>query len=210
MKNSSTLFCLVSLFLLNVGNTYAQDQPKKKCSFSPDALKISIFSNQTYMPFVGFSNTWQAKMHPGLAVSFEENLKQKQHLGYYYSLNAGVFNHRFIQTGIQLYGNIGYRFNLTHKFYISTEYGLGYLHSIKHQTTFKADAEGNYSKISNFGRAQLMTGIGLGFGKQLTLASKAVRLYIKYQPWFQLPFIKSYVPLLPNNSMHLGINLILK
>ncbi len=205
MKNSSTLFCLVSLFLLNVGSTYAQDQPKKKCSFSPDALKIAIFSNQTYMPFVGFSNTWQAKMHPGLAVSFEENLKQKQHLGYYYSLNAGVFNHRFIQTGVQLYANIGVRFNLPKSFKLDAELGGGYLHSILHQKTFKKQEDGSYEQVKNIGRAQAMFALAFALSKDLTIKDKKYAAFIKYQPWFQLPYINNYVPLLPNNALHLGV-----
>jgi hypothetical protein len=203
---------LFSIHFLFLSFAVYADNPAVKLGhkLKAESIDISVFNNQYYFPFLGMKNLINAKYHPGIAFGYSRNLKEKKSRVLYSDVKLGLYHHRFIQTGIQLYGNIGYRFNLTHKFYISTEYGLGYLHSIKHQTTFKADAEGNYSKISNFGRAQLMTGIGLGFGKQLTLASKPMRLYIKYQPWFQLPFIKSYVPLLPNNSMHLGINLILK
>lgn len=175
-----------------------------------ESFDISIFNNQYYFPFLGMTNIISAKYHPGISVGYTRKLKEVKKRTLYLDLKLGLYNHRFIQTGVQLYGDIGYRFSLPGKFFITTDFGLGYLHSIKHQTTFKSDGNGNYTKVKNFGRPQLMTGIGIGFGKQLVVLSTPVRLYIKYHPWFQMPFINSYVPLLPNNSMHLGLNINLK
>jgi hypothetical protein len=205
MKKPTTLVCLVSLFVLQLGIAQAQDKPSKKCSFSPDALKISVFNNQTYMPFLGISNVWQSKMHPGVAVSFEKNLKQKQHVGYYYSLNAGVFNHRFIQTGVQLYANIGVRFNLPKSFKLDAEFGGGYLHSILHQKTFKKQDDGSYEQTKSMGRPQAMFALAFALSKDFNIKEKKYTAFIKYQPWFQLPYINNYVPLLPNNALHLGV-----
>ena len=205
MKKPSTFLCLVSLLILQLGTAHAQNSPDKKCFFSPDALKLSIYNNQTYMPFVGFSNVWQSKMHPGIAVSFEKNLKQKTHLGYYYSLNAGVFNHRFVQTGVQLYSNIGVRFNLPKSFKLDAELGAGYLHSLLHQKTFSMQDDGSYKQNKGLGRAQAMFAIAFAVSKEFSIKEKPCTAFVKYQPWFQLPYINNYVPLLPNNALHLGI-----
>lgn len=205
MKYTSKFFCKVGLIVLQLDSAQAQETPAKKCFFTPDALKISIYNNQTYMPFVGFSNVWQSKMHPGAAVSFEKNIKQKERLGYYYSLNAGVFNHRFIQTGVQLYANLGVRFNLPKSFHIDAELGGGYLHSILHQKTFKKQDDGSYEQTKSIGRPQAMFALAFALSKDFNIKEKKYTAFIKYQPWFQLPYINNYVPLLPNNALHLGV-----
>ncbi len=175
-----------------------------------ESFELTVFNNQTYFPFVGMGNIVRSKYHPGLSFGYSHNLKEKKKRTLYLDYRVGVFNHRFIQTGVQLYSNIGYRFELPRTFFVATEFGLGYLHSIKQQTTFEADADGSYKKVANWGRPQLMTGIGIKLGKQVSIKEKDVRIYLNYQPWFQLPFIKSYVPLMPNNSLHLGFDFILK
>jgi len=207
----NTKLTILLIFLLTTSAIKADDPINKiGKKLKAESFDISIFNNQYYFPFLGMSNIVSAKYHPGMSIGYTRKLKEVKKRILYSDLKLGLYNHRFIQTGIQLYGDIGYRFTLPRKFYLSTDIGLGYLHSIKHQTTFKSDGDGNYSKVRNFGRAQFMTGIGLGIGKQLIVSSKPVRVYLKYQPWFQMPFIKSYVPMLPNNSMHLGININLK
>jgi hypothetical protein len=174
-----------------------------------ESFQVNLFTNQYYFPFVGIKNIAISKYHPGISFGYLRNLKVKKSTTLYADARFGVYNHRFIQTGIQLYGDIGYRVNLPYKFFVAGEIGLGYLHSIKHQTTFEADADGKYSKVLNLGRPQLMTGLGIKLGKQIKVKNQSGRLFINYQPWFQMPFIKSYVPLLPNNSMHIGFDFIL-
>jgi len=202
------LIILVSLFLSQ--NAFA-DNPVvvlgKK--LKAESFELNIFTNQYYFPFLGIKNIATAKYHPGFSCGYLRNLKVKKKTTLYADMRFGIYHHRFIQTGIQIYGDLGYRVNLPYKFFLAGEFGLGYLHSIKQQTTFKADAEGNYTKVINLGRPQLMTGIGLKLGKELVISNQKGRVFINYQPWFQLPFIKSYVPLLPNNSFHIGFDFIL-
>ncbi len=186
--------------------------PQKNClkKLHAESYQINVFTNQYYVPFVGMGAIFTAKYHPGISVGFIKNIKKKEKTAFYYDARVGIYHHRFIQTGVQLYGDLGYRFTLPKKFFIAGEFGLGYLHAIIHQTRFKADDNGNYTKVKNFGKPQMMVGIGIKAGKQITVFKKTGRLFINYQPWFQFPFIKSYVPLLPNNSLHLGFDLILK
>lgn len=175
-----------------------------------NSFDFSLYTNQTYFPFKGIGNVFQARYHPGFDIGFTRNIKEKKRSTTYYDVRFGVFNHRHVQTGIPLYGNIGIRLNLPAKFFLAGEFGLGYLHSIKHQTTFKPDGDGGYKKVLNLGRAQLLIGLGLKAGREWSLKNYSGRLFLSYQPWFQMPFIKSYVPMLPNNAVHLGINLNLK
>lgn len=175
-----------------------------------ESYQFNLFTNQYYFPFTGMGAIFNAKYHPGISVGFVKNIKAKKKTTFYYDAKLGIYHHRFIQTGVQLYGDLGYRVHLPKKFFLAGEFGLGYLHAIIHQTKFEADNEGNYKKVKNFGKPQVMTGIGIKVGKQINVCKNTGRLFINYQPWFQFPFIKSYVPLLPNNSLHIGFDLILK
>lgn len=192
-------------------STIAQNA-NKNClqKIKVESFQVNVFTNQYYFPFLGMGNIFTAKYHPGISAGFVKDIKKKTKSTIYFDAKLGIYHHRFIQTGIQLYSDIGYRFTLPKKFFVAGEFGLGYLHAIIHQTSFKSNGDGNYTKVKNFGKPQIMTGIGIKFGKQISVCKNTGRLFINYQPWFQFPFIKSYVPLLPNNSLHLGFDLILK
>lgn len=206
MKLKNTLiFLVVPIFLPSVLKGSISENTPARQQFQ--WFGVSLFNNQYYLPFAGVKNLFTSKYHPGLSIGLQRELTVKSNRVVYADLKTGVYHHRFIQTGIQLYGNLGYRYSFKGGFFIAAEYGLGYLHAIKHQTTFKADENGNYTRVKNFGRPQLMTGLGIKFGSTVRLNESRSRWYICYQPWFQMPFIKSYVPLLPNNSWHVGIEL---
>ena len=197
------LLLFFASFLVNFSN--AQCRFLKKT----EAYRFSVFNNQYYLPFAGVKNIFTSKYHLGLSAGIVKNIKEKKKSTTYYDLMLGVYHHRFIQTGIQLYGNVGYRYKLPQKFYISSEFGIGYLHALIHQKSFKADDNGNYSKVKTIGKPQLLIAIGIIAGKQVNILNKQGRIFLNYQPWFQMPYIKSYVPLLPNNSFHLGFDLII-
>ncbi|MFM9943686.1 MAG: hypothetical protein ACKVQB_00490 [Bacteroidia bacterium] len=207
MKN---LFLLIS-GLLFFSQGYAEEG---KTAFlkkiKAESFQINVFTNQYYFPFLGMGNIFTSQYHPGISAGIVKNIKKKEKVIFYYDAKIGVYHHRFIQTGVQFYGDLGYRINLPKKFFLAGEFGLGYLHAIIHQTKYESDENGNYSKIKSIGKPQMMTGIGIKLGKQVSVSKNTGRLFFNYQPWFQFPFIKSYVPLLPNNSLHIGFDLILK
>jgi hypothetical protein len=73
---------------------------------------------------------------------------------------------------------------------------------------FKLSANGNYKKKFNWGRPQAMVGFSLRVSKQL--APSGTCAFLQYQQRIQLPFIKSYVPLLPSNILFAGMKFPLK
>jgi hypothetical protein len=208
MKIKYLLFIVGLTFLKDLSATTPINGFLKK--LNAESYQFNVFTNQYYFPFKGMSNVFTSKYHPGISVGYVKNIKQKKKTNFYYDAKIGIYHHRFIQTGVQFYSDLGYRIQLPKTFFVAGEFGLGYLHAIIHQSQFEADENGNYSKVKNFGKPQLMTGIGIKAGKQIKLNKNIGRLYINYQPWFQWPFINSYVPLLPNNSLHIGFDLILK
>lgn len=198
-------FIILFSFAFLICNSNAQ------CRFlkTTESYRFSVFNNQYYLPFAGIKNIFTSKYHAGLAAGITKNIKAKSKYATYYNFVFGIYHHRFIQTGIQLYANFGYRYNLSKKIFISSELGTGYLHSIVHQQSFKADDNGNYSKVKSFGKPQLLIAIGISAGKQVNILNKQGRIFLTYQPWFQMPYIKSYVPMLPNNSFHIGFDLLI-
>ena len=80
--------------------------------------------------------------------------------------------------------------------------GVGYLHSIPGTERFILNDQGEYEKISNLGRAQAGVKFSVSAAYALT---QDLQLSVNYGVLGQLPFVKSYVPLLPYNTIQLGI-----
>ena len=73
---------------------------------------------------------------------------------------------------------------------------------------FKLNDQGNYYKKNFPTRIQGMTGLNIGLNYDIVLFKKfetqVTTLFFNYQFWFQMPFVKGYVPVLPNVALHLG------
>jgi hypothetical protein len=85
---------------------------------------------------------------------------------------------------------------------LNAHLGAGYLHSIPDAERFELNDQGEYDKITNIGRAQGMVRFALSAGYGIT---GRLRITLNYGVTGQLPFVKSYVPLLPYNTIQLGI-----
>lgn len=83
-----------------------------------------------------------------------------------------------------------------------THLGVGYLHSVPGTDRYELNDQGEYEKINNLGRAQV--GVKFSISAAYSL-NKSLQLTLNYGVLGQLPFVKSYVPLLPYNSIQLGI-----
>jgi hypothetical protein len=66
-------------------------------------------------------------------------------------------------------------------------------------------ADGEYKVVKDAGRAQAMVVFNLGAGYNFALGSQYPwQVFVTYQQRIQTPFIKSYVPLFPYNSLMVG------
>lgn len=196
-------------FIFSAIMFFQLSQAQKKFFKNVESYEFTVFNNQYYFPFLGVKNIFTSKYHAGISAGIVKNIDDKKKSTFYYDLKLGIYSHRFIQTGIQLYGDIGYRYKFPKNFFAAHELGLGYLHAIVHQSSFKADENGNYTKVKSIGKPQFLISLNFKVGKQIKIAKTQGRAFISYQPWFQMPYINSYVPLLPNNSFHLGFDLLI-
>ncbi len=167
-------------------------------------LSGSVFTNGTALPGQGYAGMISKTVHPGIDLGVRYNYHPAKQDGLFQTLKIGGFYHRHAQTGIRLFTETGYRIRITKAIYAEGLIGAGYLHMIPDVEQFKWTSEG-YTRKKGIGRAQLMTTASLAAGYTLPVP-KDVQFFIQYQFWLQAPFVKKYVPVLPNSAFHIGIH----
>lgn len=169
------------------------------------SYSLSFFNNATQLPLASFSAVWKQPMHPGICAGYEFHWKEGSK--WFQTVKVGFYYHQFVQSGIQLYTDFGYRKTFDKGFFVDASVGLGYLHAIPLTEQAKLNSNGDYEIKNGIGRAQVMTGLTPGFGYRFQLKDSQLSVFTAYQIWLQLPFVPGYVPLLPNGSVHIGARL---
>ncbi len=85
--------------------------------------------------------------------------------------------------------------------------GVGYAHIFTATQVFRRNNAGQYEEKPNWGRPQVMGTFALGAGYHLNRnREKPMEIFTRYQFWVQAPYVKKYVPVLPNTTFQLGLN----
>jgi hypothetical protein len=174
-------------------------------------LSFSFFNNAVAMPFSGKAGIFHQPVHPGLTVGLGKsiNKNEKHQLKLYYKF--GYCFQKRVQHAVQLYPEITYRYVTKPGIGIETRLAAGYLHSFPDLQQFKLNSNGVYERYGRGGRPSGFGAFSLGFGYDLEKKlSMPVYVYLQYQVWFQGPFVRSYVPVLPNAALHLGASIRLR
>jgi hypothetical protein len=194
------LLIIISLCFVTV-ISWSQNQNKSYYK------SFAVYNTQNAFPFGKFAGLFKEILHPGIEFGVGKNFSTRQHHDFFAELKAGYFFHRFVQHGIPVYLNFGYRYKTFKGLAAETSLGAGYLHSIPATAKFKLDDDGVYKNNKGIGRMQAMATFTIDLGYTLNrTGSKPVRIFSNYQQRLQLPFVKSYVPLLPYNSFMVGIS----
>ncbi len=156
----------------------------------------------TALPFVGAPQLFYTSYHPFTTVGARLVWKEKGKHAWEQSFNLGYIYHRFVQHSIPLFTETIYRYDFNKSFSMRAHLGVGYLHSIPGTDRFELDEQGEYEKITSLGRAQ--AGVKFSISASYAL-NQDIQLSLNYGVLGQLPFVKSYVPLLPYNAIQLGI-----
>lgn len=168
-------------------------------------LSISFFNNGTSMPGKGALGVWNKNVHPGIMLGYQLTHKQWKKSEWIQNVKLGYFYHRFAQQAVQVYTDIGYRYNFDFGLFADIAIGGGYLHSFSGNKIYKLN-NGQYEAKPNRGRPQGMISSALSIGYDLNkISSIPLKPFIQYQFWMQTPFVKGYVPLLPGTALHLGV-----
>lgn len=174
---------------------------------SNDQLTVAFTDNASAYPFTIFTGFVKEPLHPGVEFGWSRNFREKKKHDWFREIKLGYFYHRFVQQGIPLYINYGYRYKFSGKLSVDAAFGAGYFHSIPATEVLKANADGNYKNAKGIGRPQAMAAVSLGTGYVFFVSKKQpVKLFLQYQARIQTPFVKSYVPVLPYNHLAIGIS----
>jgi len=169
-------------------------------------FSFSAFTTQAAMPFGKFAGLFTDQFHPGIEAGYGINISAKEKHDWFAEFKIACFYHRFVQTGIPIYANLGYRYKFSNRFSAETSLGAGYMHSVPATAKLKLSNDGVYINNKGAGRMQAMATFGLGLGYVIDPSSKKpLSVFTTYQQRIQTPFVKSYVPLLPYNSFMIGI-----
>ncbi|HEV8508331.1 MAG TPA: hypothetical protein VGQ53_23175 [Chitinophagaceae bacterium] len=169
-------------------------------------VSLAAFTTQTAMPFGKFAGLFTDQFHPGIEAGYGINISAKEKHDWFTEFKVACFYHRFVQIGIPLYADLGYRYKFSNKLSAQTAIGAGYMHSIPATPKLKLNDDGVYVNDKGIGRMQAMATFGLGLRYTINpSAKKPVAMFTTYQQRIQMPFVKSYVPMLPYNSFILGI-----
>ncbi len=169
-------------------------------------ISLAGFTTQTAMPFGKFAGLFTDQFHPGIEAGYGINMSANERHDWFIEFKLACFYHRFVQVGIPLYADLGYRYKFSTRFAAETAVGVGYMHSVPATANLKLNDDGVYVNNKGIGRMQAMATFGLGLRYTFNpSAKKPVAMFTTYQQRLQMPFVRSYVPLLPYNSFILGI-----
>ena len=194
----------ITLFITTLGMICHSSAQKHR----PDHYSLAFTTMHTAFPFNSFSSLFTKEFHPGLEIGTGFNWKNKTKHDWLQTFQFGYSYHRWVQHSLTLYTEFGYRYKFSKSFSANTKIGAGYLHAIPAGKIFKLQEDGDYKKKTNIGRPQAMAGFSVGVSKSISRSGMAI--FLNYQQRLQLPFIKSYVPLLPSDYLILGITIPVK
>ncbi|WMJ74768.1 hypothetical protein RCC89_16560 [Cytophagaceae bacterium ABcell3] len=163
---------------------------------------LSLFNNATALPFTGTAGVIHTPLHPGFSIGTLHYWLEREKVSIYQTFRLGYFYHRFSQHAVQLYTEPSFRFKIVGGLGLNTRIGAGYLHSWPDTEVFVLE-NGEYRKQTNLGRPQIMG--SFSFGPEYDFEAQGLKVFIDYQFWVQAPFVRQYVPVLPNSAIHIGI-----
>ncbi|GAB4277409.1 MAG: hypothetical protein Kow0068_00490 [Marinilabiliales bacterium] len=174
-----------------------------------DRINISASNNITSMPVITYAKLFYEQMHPGLEFQTDKILNNNEKNIFLLSAHAGFYYHRFIHTSIWIFPSAGYERKISEKLFVGVNLGGGYAIAFEDAAVLKLNDEGIYVKENVLnGRSQFMGQLGFE-GKYTINKSKpdGIKLFFQLKTYLQGVYVKNYVPLMPLNSLLIGISI---
>ncbi|MHC1773881.1 MAG: hypothetical protein AB9834_00575 [Lentimicrobium sp.] len=207
-------FCLVLLMF----PVTLVAQPWKSKPFS-----VSLFNNATLLPPASFTAVFNQPIHPGISFAYEfggrETIKSpmfrnintyalggsKVYTGkWFQGVALSWFYHRYVNHAALLTVYAGYRRYLK-KFSLEGSLHGGYMHAFLLNERAVMQQNGSWKSEKGSGKPQFVAGAGIGAGYDAGYHYNIRRIFINYDFRLQMPFVKSYVTLLPNGLLSVGL-----
>ncbi|MCC5916816.1 MAG: hypothetical protein JJU02_05750 [Cryomorphaceae bacterium] len=158
------------------------------------------------LPFSGVETLLTDVYRPYVEVGYGWALRQREHHSFWFDVNLGYFNHRFIQQALPLMASLQYNYHFNQKISAFSSLNAGYIHAFPHEGRFILNDQGDYEKKKSLGRPQIGFGLSLGGDYQL---DDRFSVQLSYTVLMQAPFVNTYVPLLPYGILQIGMHFLL-
>jgi hypothetical protein len=198
IKNTNIINTLLALLLFLLTNSINAQNKQ---------YGVSLSNNVTSFPVTGYTQLFYSQFHPGLDAfkGWKINKSEKNQLEV--KANAGFYYHRFVQTAIRIYPSLSFYKTLCKRFSLGAGIGGGYAMSFEGSEVFKLNSEGKYEPKKKInGRSQFLINFEIGGQYHLKKDNpNGARIFLALKTFIQGPFVSGYVPLLPVNSLFLGV-----
>ena len=164
--------------------------------------QAGVSNNHSAKPFASFSSLAYEDVNPGFSFGPNKNIFHSRHV--FLGLRFHYFRLQKVQHSVAIAGEAGYKFQLPAGFSLQPNLGAGIMQAFPEGKLFKLNSEGAYMQKRNLGRTQFLLLLNEKLEKKVT--SKGHTVFLIYQQSLQAPFINEYVPLLPFNSLCIGIS----
>jgi hypothetical protein len=168
---------------------------------------FSLLNNAVSMPFSGRAGIVHAPLHPGFQAGAGFILREKHKFEWTQQVYAGYMYQRVIHHLINMYSENQANWKLYKNFWGGAGLGAGYVHLIntKDNKVYKLNSDGEYERTRRWGQPKFMGSFSMAFSYRFATQKATFSPFLKYQFWMLAPFVKSYVPLLPNATLHIGV-----
>ena len=144
MKTNILILIAVLIFV----NTNAQRNKQ---------VSIALLNTGSAYPFSQLKKLVTSIEHPGVEIGYGFNWKTMPRHDWFQEFKLSYFYHRFVQHGIPLYTDIGYRYKFSYAISAQTSIGARYMQSIPATAKLKLDANGEYKRTkSSAGHKRLL------------------------------------------------------
>lgn len=173
-------------------------------SWKSKPFALSVFNNATMLPPASLTATFNQPVHPGLTASYEFGWKETTKYKWFQNAGISYMYHQFVYQAILLNSQAGYRWKLN-RFSVEGYLQAGYMHAFLLTDRAVLQSDGTYKARQGLGKPQFITGVGAGLGYNFGSETKLRRIFLNYDIRLQMPFVKSYVTLLPNGALSIGM-----
>lgn len=164
--------------------------------------RFAISNSHTAKPLGSFLSLVHKEFHPGFEISRGKILKHSNTHQWLGELTLSYLYHRWVQQNLAVSANGSYRRLLGECWAASVKLGAGYQLSMPADKVYAITNEGLKEK-GHVLRSQVIAAFAIGADRKIS--AKGAKIFMEYQQKIQTPFIKEYVPLLPYNTLLLGV-----
>ena len=145
--------------------------------------------------------------HPGIAAGIEYPFNTGRWL-FFQKLEIGYYYHKYLHNAYFISTQTGLRYTCSPGIFADISGGLGYLHEFYTDALYEIDDNGQYTRIIDWGRPNIITvmcfTLGYDFRKKDIMP---VRLYAGTSYFMEYPYMpEDGIPMLPHTSIRLGMS----